>query len=84
MASTRLGFTPEGFTGKTYVWTVQCGGVKLGEIRWYAPWRRYCYWPDGETILDASCLREVVEFIDGQMSLRIDRPTSQVEDVAHG
>lgn len=47
------------------------GPMKLGEIRWYAPWRRYCFNTCGmDTFFDSSCLKEVTEHIDHLMALR--------------
>jgi hypothetical protein len=42
----------------------------LGVIRWYAPWRRYCFECNG--IFDVSCLREIADFIETQMKARRD------------
>ncbi len=42
----------------------------LGVIKWYAPWRRYCFWPASHCLFDRSCLSEVIEFIDEQMQAR--------------
>lgn len=58
------------YSGKTFVWDVLSGVVRLGEVKWYAPWRRYCFYPDRETLFDRNCLCEVVEFIDEQMKAR--------------
>jgi hypothetical protein len=45
-------------------------GKRLGEIRWYAPWRRYVLNPAPETVWDAACLREVRGHIQGLMDAR--------------
>ena len=66
----RLSFVSREFTGKTYVWDVFCSNAALGQVRWYAPWRRYCFMPATATVFDASCLSEIVEFIGGQMERR--------------
>ena len=56
-------------TKKTSVWDVLGGGgTKLGEIRWYAPWRRYCYSPAGPQWMDATCLQEVTNFLTTEMA----------------
>ncbi len=58
-------------TGKTKVFTVQSvHGGTLGRIIWYSQWRRYTLQPDGATVWDAFCLREVVEFMDKIMKER--------------
>lgn len=42
----------------------------LGTIKWYAPWRRYCFFPKPEVLFDAKCLQEIISFIDKQMEER--------------
>ena len=42
----------------------------LGQIRWYAPWRRYVYYPKSETLYDAACLRDITEFLEREMRER--------------
>lgn len=32
---------------------------KLGQIKWYGAWRRYCFYPDESTLFDSSCLAEI-------------------------
>lgn len=67
-------------SGKTRVWgvlssrwivprgTVQ---TELGTIKWYAPWRRYVFFPQGGTLFDAGCLAEIAQFIKQQMEARL-------------
>jgi len=38
-------------------------GDLLGTIKWYAPWRQYCFFPEHDTIWSNSCLREVIDFV---------------------
>jgi hypothetical protein len=38
----------------------------LGQIRWYAPWRKYCFFPAGECVFEQDCLRHVAEFIESE------------------
>jgi len=38
-------------------------GLLLGEVRWYAPWRRYVFAPASATVFDAGCLAEIRTFI---------------------
>jgi len=53
---------------KTGVWEAinKHGGYKLGLLKWYGHWRQYCFFPelDDETVFSASCLRDIVTFID--------------------
>ena len=58
-------------TGKTKVWGI-CGlnETNLGVIEWYAPWRRYCFFPHEDMLFDISCLTQVVSFMDVEMNKR--------------
>ena len=63
-----LNFVPNGISpsGKTRKWVVQSlGGTLLMRVSWYAPWRRYTVDTGGCNIIcDASCLREIADFLD--------------------
>jgi hypothetical protein len=34
-------------------------GDPLGEIKWYGPWRQYCFFPLENTIFNNGCLDEI-------------------------
>lgn len=70
MADERLTYRNIRDTGKTLMWSVFSGEVLLGEIKWHAPWRRYCFYPHNFTLFDRSCLAELIAFIDAQMQTR--------------
>jgi len=59
---------------KTQVWDVltTSNGVLLGTIRWYGPWRQYCFMPetDAETVFSAGCLQDVEAHIRQLMNER--------------
>lgn len=38
----------------------------LGQIRWYSPWRKYCFFPAGECVFEQDCLRHIAEFIESE------------------
>ena len=38
--------------------------ANLGEIKWYPPWRKYCFFPAVSTLYEQVCLREIAEFIE--------------------
>jgi hypothetical protein len=62
-----LDFTETASTSKkTGTWRVSSGPSGLGTIAWYAPWRRYCFYPNahGVTVLDSGCLGEIRVFLD--------------------
>ena len=35
----------------------------LGMIKWYAPWRQYCFFPADDCVFSKSCLEDVNNFI---------------------
>lgn len=53
-------------TGKTKVFQIQSkdGQVVLGQVKWYGPWRKYCFYPEGQTIFEWDCLRDIAEFCE--------------------
>ncbi len=54
-------------SGKTNIWQVQDAASRvLGEIRWYASWRRYALFPDTGTVWERDCLRTVADFCETQ------------------
>ena len=38
-------------------------GYCLGEIKWYGPWRKFCFYPEKQTIWDNKCLNELQTFL---------------------
>ena len=36
---------------------------ELGIIKWYAPWRQYCFFPEEGTVWSKGCLNEVNDLI---------------------
>lgn len=58
----RTGQSP---SGKTIIWKVG-NDVLLGQIKWFAAWRRYCFYPEPETVFEQICLREIAEFIEAR------------------
>ena len=44
---------------------------KLGLIKWYAQWRRYCFYTYEGLVFDASCLEDIAKFIRELMIERI-------------
>ena len=37
--------------------------IVLGIVKWYGPWRQYCFFPSGDTIFNVSCLDDIKDFI---------------------
>ena len=44
--------------------------VTLGIIKWYAPWRQYCFIPDDNTIYSKGCMTDINDFITRLMDMR--------------
>ncbi len=40
-------------------------GDMLGVIRWYGPWRQFCFFPRGETVWSRGCLADINAAITG-------------------
>jgi hypothetical protein len=38
--------------------------ISLGEIKWNGRWRKYCYYPVEDTVFDAKCLQEIINFLE--------------------
>ena len=36
----------------------------IGIIKWYGPWRKYCFFPLSETVYEQVCLRDIAQFIE--------------------
>ena len=45
-------------------------GAHLGTITWYAPWRKYVFRPESDTVFEPVCLGEIAEFLTALMSER--------------
>lgn len=50
---------------KTSVWTCRNNrtGGELGRIRWYGPWRQYCYFPVTQAVYSKGCLADIAAFL---------------------
>ncbi|MBD3264447.1 MAG: hypothetical protein GF375_05020 [Candidatus Omnitrophica bacterium] len=59
-------------SGKTSLFAVmnKSGNYPLAEIKWYGPWRQYCFFPLDGTVWNNSCLRDVLGFINRLMRER--------------
>jgi len=58
---------------KTKQWVVlsESSRQRLGEVRWYSPWRRYCFYATvAGAIFDTECLFDIREFMHARMQER--------------
>lgn len=37
--------------------------VHLGQIKWYAQWRQYAFYPESGTVFEKICLRDINRFV---------------------
>jgi len=42
----------------------------LGYVKWYAPWRKYCFFCSLDLVFDAGCLADIQDFINRLMAER--------------
>lgn len=57
-------FDKEASAGKkTQVWRVHAirNLAILGTIKWFGRWRQYVFHPEGDTIFNAGCLRDIAD-----------------------
>lgn len=63
---THIRFVPSCLSksGKTMLWDVATKeGYILGEVKWYARWRKYTFHPSDDCVFEETCLGELAEFI---------------------
>lgn len=36
---------------------------EIGQIKWYGAWRKYCFFPNGDTVWDKKCLDSVCDWL---------------------
>lgn len=59
-------FVLTGAKVKTKIWECRNnkGRHELGVVKWYAPWRQYCFMPvDSLTVFNGGCLSDIVDFL---------------------
>ena len=51
---------------KTQVWECYSNesDEELGLVKWYGPWRQYCFFPETSLLFNPECMREVAEFVE--------------------
>jgi hypothetical protein len=50
---------------KTDVWKCmnKRHGDELGIVKWYGPWRQYCYFPSCQAVYSKGCLDDISDFV---------------------
>ena len=57
------------------------GAGVLGEIKWYAPWRKYSFFPATNTLYETKCLTDIIEFINKIMQDRKIQKESEAKSL---
>jgi hypothetical protein len=42
----------------------------LGTVKWYGPWRQYCFFPSPECVFNTGCMNDICSFIKKLMEER--------------
>ena len=49
---------------KTSIYSIwNNNAIFLGYIKWFPSWRKYCFFPDKETVWDNKCLMNIVDCV---------------------
>lgn len=68
----KFSIQPLSLKRKTDIYQIKTkdGDLLLGDIRWYVPWRKYCFYPCASTIFETQCLSDIIAFINYLMEER--------------
>ena len=59
-----IDFLTKSKSGKTNIYQVINNGIHLGDIKWYAPWRKYAFFPQEKTLYEQDCLKDIAKFLE--------------------
>ena len=50
---------------KTAIWSCRNNHTnsQLGMVKWYGPWRQYCYFDESMAVYNVGCLEDINEFL---------------------
>lgn len=52
-------------SGKTKIYKIMSDyGGFIGEIKWYAQWRKYAFYPQNNTVYEQDCLKDIAQFLE--------------------
>lgn len=60
---------------KTSIWNCRNAesNALLGQVKWYGPWRQYCFFPAFSTVFHRGCLQDICHFIQKLMDERKEK-----------
>lgn len=61
MASQYMDFVEINTSGKTKRYAIfsLSNRSQLGEIKWWGPWRQYCFFPADDTVFNSGCMEDI-------------------------
>lgn len=48
-------------------------GNRIGLIKYYPQWRKYCLMPENGTVFSAGCLKDIFVFIENEEAIRKEK-----------
>jgi len=65
-------FDLAGDTGKTEIWNIisKSNEFMLGQIKWYGPWRQYCFFPSPHSVFNPTCMKDISNQVRHLMAKR--------------
>lgn len=65
-------FNKIGDTGKTEIWDVisKSSQFILGKVKWYGPWRQYCFFPSPNCVFNRTCMDDIKKLMGELMAKR--------------
>ena len=63
---------PKGRKTPVYSIVSKSGNNELGQIRWYGPWRQYCFYPNEKTIWSTGCQEGIIDFIKQLKAAKVE------------
>jgi hypothetical protein len=54
-------------------------GDKLGVIKWFGPWRQYCFFSMDVAVFSSSCFQDVAKFLDSLNKARQKGSGKEIE-----
>lgn len=76
-----IDFIEQAPTGKTKRFNIMPKdlGPMIGEIKWYGPWRKYCFFPKPNCVFETDCLKDIISFLSKLMlDRKIEKQNSQL------
>jgi hypothetical protein len=52
---------------KTHIYSLHEIGnedYELGQIAWYGPWRKFCFFTNGGMVFDKGCMQQIIVWVD--------------------